>query len=123
MKTSYEHNRVEGRSPLPLYQLGHFGDSVSLAVTVSILGSCIMDGCILRDDIALLRLRLNVMLFVNETGDTLGNDNRKRERFVRRHLLAVSLFQTLDKTETIAVLASAFLSDTHSRLMETALHI
>lgn len=123
MKTSYEHNRVEGRSPLPLYQLGYFGDSVSLAVTVSILSSCIMDGCILRDDIALLRLRLNVMLFVNETGDTLGNDNRKRERFVRRHLLAVSLFQTLDKTETIAVLASALLSDTHSRLMETALHI
>ena len=42
-----------------------------------VLGSCIMDRCILRDDIALLRLRLHVMLFVNETGDTLGNDNCK----------------------------------------------
>lgn len=123
MKTSYEHNRVEGRSPLPLYQLGHFGDSVSLAVTVSILGSCIMDGCILRDDIALLRLRLNIVLLVNETGDTLGNDNRKRDRFVRRDLLTVSLFQTLDKTETITVLASALLSDAHAGLTETAIHI
>lgn len=86
MKTSYEHNRVEGRSPLPLYQLGYFGDSVSLTVTVSILSSCIMDGCILRDDIALLRLRLNVMLFVNETGDTLGNDSRSAESTVARQL-------------------------------------
>lgn len=123
MKTSYEHNQVEGRSPLPLYQLGHIGDSVALAVTVSIFGSCIMNGCILRDDIALLRLRLNIVLLVNETGDTLGNDNRKRERLVRRHLLAVSLFQALNETETIAVLASALLSDALASLTETAIHI
>ena len=82
-----------------------------------------MDGCVLRDDIALLRLRLNVVLFVDETGDTLGNDNRKRERLVRRHLLAVSLFQALNETETIAVLASALLSDALASLTETAIHI